>query len=196
MSTSLQQTQRTLAQLSVVLVVRAAPGSCSPQRRGQRSRAPGGGRCSGCRGDRARRAHRRPAADPGGRRRRTRAPDRELQRNAQRPGRIAGTAAAAGRRRRTRAAHPAHLVAHQPGTADGLGPAERTGTLRAGPRGDVRRRPGPGDRAVRAGRRPRRAGQGGHPASGARTGGPHRRRGAGAEPGKAPGAAHRVRRPP
>ena len=73
--------------------------------------------------DRGRRTggpHRRSAAHPGLRQRRTRPAHRGVQHDAARAGRIAGAAGAAGHRRRPRTAHPADVAAHQRRTADGV----------------------------------------------------------------------------
>ena len=115
--------------------------------RGGPGRAAAGGPAD--RGDRARRGHRRPAPDPGGRLRRAGPAHPQLQRDAAGAGRVPGAAAPAGRRRRTRAAHPADLDAHQPGAARLGEPAGGSDAARSGARRDPRRRAGAGQPSCR-----------------------------------------------
>ena len=70
----------------------------------------------------------------------------------------------------------------------------RPAAARVGPRGDPRRRAGPGRGAVDAGGRPGRAGARGRPAGRARAAGAHRRRRPGPGAGPAPGRRRRVHR--
>ena len=63
---------------------------------------------------RGHRPHRGPHPAPGRGRRRDRPPGHRVQPDARRAGGVPRPAAAAGRRRRARAAHPAHVAAHQP----------------------------------------------------------------------------------
>ncbi len=66
-----------------------------------------------------------PAADPGRGPRRDRPAVVRVQPDAGLAGGVPRPAAAAGRRRRSRAAHPAHLAAHQPGPAGPVGRVRR-----------------------------------------------------------------------
>ena len=105
---------------------------------------------------RGHRAHRAARPDPGRGTRRGGPAGHGVQRDAHRTVRLPGTAAAAGRRRRPRAAYAADLPAHQPRPAR---PGRQLGqALRAVPQGAARRRARPDRRDDHPHRRPGRAG--------------------------------------
>ena len=141
---------------------------------------------------RGHRPHRAPRPDPRRGQRRGGPARAGVQRDADRALGVAGATAPAGRRRRPRAAHAAHLAAHQPRPAR---PGGRLDAALGGvAQGAARRRARPDHRDDHPDRRPGRAGPRGPVDAVRRAGGAGRRRLPGGHPRPTPDDHRRVRR--